>query len=304
MHDPSGTVIVTSISPRNTAYQVDAMSSWEALGAPLYSFNGLDERDIVASQIPFPVIAVPRTAAERFRKPLIYIDSFLEYFLESSYTQLIIVNSDIFLSQPSRLVEILRTTDFDLLFGRRLDVDSVEATTGEFFDGFDYFVLTRAAAERYPRSNFCMGAPWWDHWMPLVQLAHRTKVFMCEEPLVLHLKHPGQWGLDTQIPLASELAGFLLDLFEAQKESYGGSPHKNPLAGLASLFALYFKVTRSFYDHHYYRAQEYEDETNRCLVHEICWRMPQVVLHYIFSATPRAGKDFVGHDKEIPLGFK
>ncbi len=297
--------IVTSISPKNPSFQVDAMGSWTELGYPLYSFNSVEEREILEKQIPIPIINVGRTAKEQFKKPLIFIDSFLEYFRnDPTLTHLIIVNSDIFLSDPNRFKQIINSVEFDLIFGRRLDVDSLESTAGELFDGFDYFVLSKQAAALYPASKFCMGAPWWDHWMPLIQLAHGKRTYMCEEPIALHLKHEMKWGLDTQIPLAKDLGDYMLQIFDKKRSEAGTDITKNPLLGLSSLFAIYFKLEREYHNFHYYRGGQYQEETQRALSHEICWRMPQVVLQYIFSVTPRVGKDIVGHDKPVPLEFK
>lgn len=300
----NNTAIVTSISPRNVDAQVRAVSSWQALSAPILSLNGAAEAEQLRNQLPFQIVSVEETATNLFGKPLIFIDSFLRWFLDTEFSHLIIVNSDIYLAEPARLEALAAQHPDELVFGRRVDVDSLKSTSGSLFDGFDYFILSRHSASLYPLSRFCMGAPWWDHWMPVVQLAKGRQVWMCEEPLVLHLKHEGQWGLNTQIPLAQHLSEHLLDLFTEAIKSRQQDPKENPLIGPAALFAQYFEMSRRFYSFHYQRINEYNPETQACLLHEICWRMPQIVLRYLFEVCPRVGNIVVGHQKDVPMAFR
>lgn len=303
------TAVITSISPRNIQHQLACVGSWGDVAATIVSLNSHVEASVIRAEAHSfqPAIAfveTDRTAASFFGKPLIFIDSFLEWFLASPFERLIIVNSDILLSSPQRLRDLVGNNECDLLFGRRLDVQNFSENEGDLFDGFDYFVLSRSAASHYPKSLFCMGAPWWDHWMPLVQLALGRRVRMCEEPIVKHRIHENQWGLQTQIPLAVELSNKLVELFMQACRSGEPDPEKNSLLGLPSLFAEYFVMSREFYSFHYSQIAQYGNETQQALLHEICWRMPQMVLRYLFSVSPRCGDVVVGHAKEVPLRFR
>ena len=283
-------LVATSISPRNIEKQVESFSTWDAVGGRLITLNHADEYDTISAGVPFEVIKTEECAKEMLGKPFIFIDSFLEYFKSAPETHLMIVNSDIYLSEPDQMNEIINKVDAELLFGQRIDIDAPDSTEGDLFGGFDYFLLTKEGASLYPESDFCMGAPWWDHWMPIVPMTKGKKAILCSEPLVLHIKHESAWGTDPLAILGWHMAQHLVNLWTDLGSSFDKYDKHQPeriAFEFGVFFVKYFLARRDIYWQYHPKFEELP----QALKGEVSWDMtdifPVLTLDYIMGAAER-----------------
>lgn len=212
-------VIATSIAPGNRESQKAAVASWLRLGCRVISVNSTGEIDQLADAFPeVRFYETHRTAANLTGKPLVYLDDIFRALEESGAEICGIVNSDILLTEEAALVRFLASeTPQSMVFGSRLDVPSLESREGEEFTvGFDYFFFDRSLIARYPRTDFCLGAPWWDYWVPLVPLLLNLPAKRITSPVAFHPKHPTKWDEN----LWDDFGKFLFDaLFQGSFSS-------------------------------------------------------------------------------------
>lgn len=189
--------IATSIIPRNFELQRSAIDSWLKLGFKVISLNSAAEASIVAQNFPdIPLIIVNGTAEATTGKPYIFFDDVMSTLSAEQATVCGIVNSDILLMADVGFADfIAETVDNGLLFGSRLDVDSLADLDGEkFIYGFDFFFFNKDVLKLFPESGFCLGVPWWDYWAPFVPLAKGVPCKELISPVAFHLKHETKWA--------------------------------------------------------------------------------------------------------------
>jgi len=189
--------IATSIVPRNFELQRTAINSWLTLGFKVISINSAEEAAIVSQQFPdIPVKIANRTAFATTGKPYVYFDDICHSLFEMKSDVCGIVNSDIFLKADSGFVEFISRVAADgLLFGSRIDVESMTNFDGEkFIYGFDFFFFGKGVLKLFPKSEFCLGVPWWDYWAPFVPLVKGVPCSELISPIAFHLKHETKWA--------------------------------------------------------------------------------------------------------------
>lgn len=189
--------IATSIIPLNFDLQRAAIDSWRKLGFKVISLNSAAEAAIVAENFPdIPLTIVNRTAETTTGKPYVFFDDVIAALSAEQAAVCGIVNSDIMLMADAGFADFIAETAGDgLLFGSRLDVDSMADLDGEkFIYGFDFFFFNKAALRIFPESGFCLGVPWWDYWAPFVPLLTGLACKELLSPVAFHLKHETKWA--------------------------------------------------------------------------------------------------------------
>jgi hypothetical protein len=94
----------------------------------------------------------------------------------------------------------------DLVYGTRMDVDNLDDDDGEEYTiGFDYFFLSREMAAIYPSSKLCIGAPFWDYWMPVRAIVSQRQPVLLKNRIARHLRHDTVWGTDQLIITLKEI---------------------------------------------------------------------------------------------------
>ncbi|OGP49442.1 MAG: hypothetical protein A2Y79_10015 [Deltaproteobacteria bacterium RBG_13_43_22] len=189
--------VVTSLTPFNIETQIENIKSWEKLGLEVVSVNSGEE--IKRLQQHFGTVnfmEVHRDATHMAGKPLVYLDDVLQT-LEKADGQICgIINSDIFLSANDDLIKFINDQARGaFIFGSRIDVDSLEGLTDqeEYFGGFDFFFFEKKILGLYSKTDFCLGLPWWDYWLPLVPITKGVPVRRLVTPFAYHAKHPQNW---------------------------------------------------------------------------------------------------------------
>lgn len=189
--------IATSIVPRNFELQRTAINSWLNLGFKVISINSAEEAAIVSQHCPnIPVIIADRTAHPATGKPYVYFDDVRKSLVDLQSDICGIVNSDIFLSADAGFVDFISEVAEDgLLFGSRIDIDSMTNLDGEkFVYGFDFFFFSKKVLCLFPESEFCLGVPWWDYWAPFVPVARGIPCKELISPVAYHVRHETKWA--------------------------------------------------------------------------------------------------------------
>jgi hypothetical protein len=147
-------------------------------------------------------------------KPYISFDSFRLALTNSSAEICGIVNSDIFLFADHGFYDFIGENALKgLIFGSRIDVDSMHDRDGRLYvHGFDYFFFNKSLLHMYPPSEFCLGVPWWDYWVPLVPLLKGCHCYELLSPVAFHIKHDTHWNKNTFIDLGKCFAAALQEL--------------------------------------------------------------------------------------------
>lgn len=193
----SAITIATSIVPRNFELQRATINSWINLGIKVISLNSAEEVAIVSQNFPdVPINTVNRTAEAATGKPYVFFDDVRSALLDEPSKICGIVNSDIMLNADPNLADfIVETTGDGLLFGSRIDIDSMTNLDGaKFIYGFDFFFFRKEVLELFPGSDFCLGVPWWDYWAPLVPIVKGVRCRELISPVAFHLKHETKWA--------------------------------------------------------------------------------------------------------------
>lgn len=202
--------LITSIPPRMSRidangveigpeYQSRCIDSWRTAGFDPVSIN--------SSREPKPdgvrVIEVDRDAACLTGRPHVYFADMLTAGIASG-TVFAITNADVTMA-PHLGASVAAMRPGEMIFSRRVDIDHMGETTGEPWPvGFDFFAMHAENASWMPNLGMVFGAPWWDHYLPIMMHALKVRVRQIE-PAVYHLKHDDRWDWQTWTVLGHRL---------------------------------------------------------------------------------------------------
>ena len=204
--------IATSIAAtKDIAIQKRCIDSWILAGFKVVAVNTQEEMNMIKHYFPsVEFVIAKRDARAQFGKPYIYMDDILSYFTAQSNKICGIVNSDIYFGQKNLPLFMSQQALNSLVFGSRVDVTSFENTSnGKFYNGFDYFFFDKDFLKLYPPSNFCIGLPWWDYWMPLIAILSHKPVKKVTSPICYHMIHPTNYSMAIYNSLALQMANHL-----------------------------------------------------------------------------------------------
>ncbi|MEG4282323.1 FkbM family methyltransferase [Microcoleus sp. A006_D1] len=184
--------IATSIAPGNIDNQRAAVESWRALGFSPVSLNSPEEisqLQPIYENVTFH--AVNRDARVEAGRPLVYLDDMFAYLRDRPTKICGIVNSDIRLKAGSDFLALIcKEAENSIVFGSRVDVETSENTEGKVYaQGFDFFFFDKQLLEQFPTSQFSLGLPWWDLWIPLTAHQKNLNLKYLASPVAYHIKH-------------------------------------------------------------------------------------------------------------------
>lgn len=252
---PGDVTLYTSVFPGDLERQRFALASWAAAGFSLVSLNDPQEhREVTAAWAtlddPPPVSfrVVPRSLREKIGRPLVFLDDILAQRDTDGKSHLGIVNADVGLRDADTLRALLAERPFDLFYASRLDVDAATDPTGTQYDGgYDLFIMTRAVAAVVPPSEFCLGRPFYDYFIPCVALLHGFSTAECRRPIIDHVRHPVRYDPSELVNNTVRMANVLLDIVRGAdavlEAGESGSPQ--PKAALAVLNGVFGAVLTS-----------------------------------------------------------
>ncbi|MEG4244009.1 FkbM family methyltransferase [Microcoleus sp. MON2_D6] len=223
--------ILTSIAPGNIENQRAAVESWLSLGFDAVSLNSREEisqLQPIYENVTFH--EVKRDARAEAGRPLVYLDDLFVYLRDSGTKICGIVNSDIRLEADGDLISfICKQAENAVVFGSRTDVDSpAEQAAGEIYaKGFDFFFFDKELLKHFPNSQFCLGLPWWDLWIPLIAQQKGLTVKYLETAIAYHLKHPVNYINDFWQKMGIHFTGFFQpDLSRKFQEMLSNNPNQ------------------------------------------------------------------------------
>ncbi|MEG4074105.1 FkbM family methyltransferase [Microcoleus sp. Pol14C2] len=229
--DSNSVAILTSIAPGNIANQRAAVESWRSLGFEAVSLNSREEisqLQPIYENVTFH--EVKRDARTEAGRPLVYLDDLFVYLRDCGTKICGIVNSDIRLEADGDLISfICKQAENAVVFGSRTDVDSpAEQAAGEIYaKGFDFFFFDKELLKHFPNSQFCLGLPWWDLWIPLIAQQKGLTVKYLETAIAYHLKHPVNYINDFWQKMGIHFTGFFQpDLSRKFQEMLSNNPNQ------------------------------------------------------------------------------
>jgi hypothetical protein len=216
--------IVTSVPPRlsrtttegidiGAHYQEHCIDSWMKAGFAPVSVNSVSE------SVPFTdkvqVIRVPRTAAARFGKPLVFISDLLRVASELSSGPIAITNADILIVPEFDLLDAIGALEpGQAVIARRIDITRPDDRDGVLFlHGYDFFAAHPHNLKQLPDLSLAVGIPWWDHFLPIALYATGVRVHLLTAPFLYHLNHEERWDnahwCDTGVDYIKRMEAFL-----------------------------------------------------------------------------------------------
>jgi len=190
---PEPTLLVTSIAPHNVENQQRAIESWRRLGFSVASLNTPSELEPLKPLFPgVEFVPVPRDARADCGKPLVYLNDVVAFLRSRGSPVCGLINSDIHLrATPETVRYLLAEARNSMVLASRTDVKTLDAATGEVYKfGFDVFLFDRAILEILPSTEFCLGQPWWGHWLPscLMRPPRRFPLKFISFPVATHVE--------------------------------------------------------------------------------------------------------------------
>lgn len=191
--------VATSIAPQNIDIQQKAITSWNNHGFNVISVNTASEIALLDAHFKsVRFVEATRDASDRFQKPLIYLDDIFTALQSCGSHICGIINADIHLMPNEYLADFIRTLATDsFVFGSRCDVDSLNNDPEDLFlKGRDYFFFDRSLIAGFTGTSFCLGAPWWDIWLPFAVMGTGVKPKQIQEKIAKHVRHEIRWDQD------------------------------------------------------------------------------------------------------------
>ena len=192
-------ILCTSLTPNNLSLQNKAVSSWREIGFDVISVNCEEEISQLNGQVPnVDFISMGRDSRKKHGKPLIYLDDALAALTTTKASIYGIINADIILSAPGLTTKLKEGIKGKCFFGNRIEVQKIDETVGSRnMLGYDFFIFDPELPARIPASNFCLGMPWWDYWLPLSSLLTGFSNVYIDSRIAFHQSHTINWHNDT-----------------------------------------------------------------------------------------------------------
>lgn len=196
-------LLVTSLPPQmsrlatngeeiGAAYQKACIDSWRDASFDPISVNSTNE------DYPHAVRKIPvhRDASAVTGRPHVYLEDMLAVAAEEAEGKpFVLTNSDILLALTADLSDrVMSLQPGELIFSRRIDIDDMARNEGSpWHYGYDFFAV-------HPDDVFGLstqmvfGAPWWDHFFPLMMYIRGCRILQSDPNQILHLKHDERWS--------------------------------------------------------------------------------------------------------------
>lgn len=164
-------------------------------------------------------------------KPLPFFADLLKAGMEKAGDgPFVIGNADLILKPGTKDLVAQLGAD-EIMFSRRIDIDDMDHTEGaEYAAGFDLFAINGRDAARLADTQLIFGAPWWDHYLPLMMHMKGGKLRLIE-PAVFHLAHEERWDWPLWTRLGQTFLGEIEQAATAPYKESLGAAKKGPWLG-------------------------------------------------------------------------
>lgn len=200
-------VLATSIAPKGINVQQEAINTWTTLGFDVLSVNWAAEISDLEHAFPdVEFVPVQNLEKKHTSRNLVFFDQILNALKERAVDVSGIINSDIHLrADPSLLDSLSNAAKGSMVFGSRININSLDQTEGELYKlGYDFFFYGKDVLGVYPSSPFRIGAPWWDLWAPMIPIHFGVLTKYLLDPIAFHVRHKGQWKMESNQQVYSE----------------------------------------------------------------------------------------------------
>lgn len=175
-------------------YTKYCIESWRESGFNPISINSSAEGIPKYFEQHIEYISVNNDACEQYQKQVLYLRDFIDAISAHHEGVVAITNADIFLDlseTEKRTIESLNPNE--CIISKRIDVNVKEERIGtKFSKGYDFFSFHTDAMSDFDASDFAIGMPWWDHFLPLwLYMKGTTSTRKIDS--VFHLKHQERW---------------------------------------------------------------------------------------------------------------
>lgn len=201
------------------------LKSWHDHGLDIISINSKHEsRGETEAEFPVTRIAIERDAKDICGKPLIYFSDFIKTIHANASGPVVITNADIELDLTNadlkRIAKLERGT---FICERRLDYEYEKSDHLQpYIGGFDFFVIHADDLLLLADSGLVFGMPWWDHFIPVILLAHNLSQIRLEDAShIYHREHHERWDMNKFFQFGYVYRDELKKLSEAQNLSTG-----------------------------------------------------------------------------------
>lgn len=201
--------IATSISPQRVQQQVSALQTWLNQGFQVISLNAKDEIIQLKEQIHgIELVPVNRDARKYFRKPVVYIIDILRYLQDNGEAIVGILNSDIYFKEKGSFAdEIRKISNHSVVLASRTNISSLNDLQGATYNyGFDAFFIDQKLLHLFPESQYCLGIPWWDYWLPLIAIKKGLTLKLMKNKKLYHIEHKVNYSLEVWREMGIEFA--------------------------------------------------------------------------------------------------
>lgn len=211
--------VATSIALFNIEKQKITVKSWKDFGFNVISVNIEEEIAILGNEFPEVKFVVAQRDSRKINgKPLVYIMDLLSALAATDSTVCGIVNADILIRVANKenfTTFISREAVGSFLFGSRINIADEQQYSGhEYSEGFDFFFFERQNTQIFENFDFCLGAPWWDYWLPLVPLLNDCNVKRLISPVAFHVVHEERWSQSSWQYYGNQLNLYLNEFFK------------------------------------------------------------------------------------------
>lgn len=193
------TAVCTSLPPHNIALSRTAVDSWRERGFTVYSVNTQAEVDLLAPHFEGVLFHVcENTAREKFGKDFQYLDTVMDCLARSGAPVCGIINADIIMrGEKQDWARIARSGLGAFTYGSRANVHTLDDKHGWMYEaGFDFFFFPRDLTQKVPETQYALGLPWWDIFLPFWAMALGYPIAYVYSPVAVHPYHHMNWNFN------------------------------------------------------------------------------------------------------------
>jgi hypothetical protein len=179
-------------------YSSACRRSWSEFADVVVSVNSHRERMLGIEQLVPRVIYVDEDMLATTGKPLGGLDDLITESLRLETSHIALINADVIL-EPNEAKKVARQlAKSEFMAEIRRDTTGVSSRDGaDYAHGFDFFVFERSDATHLLGTDFAIGVPWWDHFVPVALILSGASLVGSGTGLSFSLLHQNRWSTDT-----------------------------------------------------------------------------------------------------------
>src|SRR5690606_34351605 len=219
-------------------YQSRCIDSWLACGFSPYSINSKAEVPRLKHLPGVTVIATDQDGLDVAAKPFVFLSDVLAKAKELTSDVVALTNADILFDADADAFDALREIEpGHCVLGRRhgtATLDSQDEHFGQYQHGYDFFAFHTRDIKCLSASRFMLGAPWWDHFLPVDMALNGIQFTSLPDNSLAHLEHEERWNQELWIFLGRLFIKAVLEL-QVSAQSYSSRAVQRYLHAVSQL---------------------------------------------------------------------